>query len=391
MNTFLFICLALCGTFAEGDLGAILKSPKKALKLYQDFKKQQGRAFGLGDDRMRLRLFVHNAEEVVAFNEQDESAKFELNFFSDLSESEKQGYLGLNITGHEDEPAPISAAAPNSLGAVPTATLWVTKGKVTAVKDQGMCESGWTFAAVGGLETRYAIASGRLRNFAEQEYLDCVNDGKLDGCNGGWPSSCYAWSASQGGRLSATADFSYKSTWGKCRSSSTADSMIAAKIMGYQAVEQTEAAHVAALAEGSLSVVVEVTHKFQQYKSGILKDNSCLSMPNHAVAAVGYTPEYILVKNSWGSVWGESGFVKMARNHRNCGLYEDSSYPVLELTGVEDAGGDDAVTDYVPDGDVVPTEGEMCKDDKKNCKSGKKCRRNKYKNKCKLTCGLCSG
>ena len=67
--------------------------------------------------------------------------------------------------------------------------------------------------------------------------------------------------------------------------------------------------------------------------TGILMDRTCWSDTNHAVAGVGYTPKYIIMKNSWGSGWGESGFFKLMRGWSNCGLYLRAQYPVMERSG----------------------------------------------------------
>ena len=41
---------------------------------------------------------------------------------------------------------------------------------------------------------------------------------------------------------------------------------------------------------------------------------------NHAVLVVGYGPGYFLVKNSWGSNWGEDGFFKIKSGVGLCGF-----------------------------------------------------------------------
>merc|ERR1712176_193791 len=95
--------------------------------------------------------------------------------------------------------------------------------------------------------------------------------------------------------------------------------------------------------------------------TGIIKDMTCTGSLNHAVTAVGYNADYILVKNSWGTDWGEAGFVRYMRGHHNCGLYLDSYYPQLEVTNVADSNPDEA-TDYtVPDNDDR-FDPKICKD-----------------------------
>ena len=52
------------------------------------------------------------------------------------------------------------------------------------------------------------------------------------------------------------------------------------------------------------------------YSRGIFDMNSeCLTDKKHAVTAIGYgeesEKEYLLVKNSWGTSWGEKGFMKL--------------------------------------------------------------------------------
>ena len=364
MKIILVLCLVAATFAAENTLRGILKSPKQTLQLYSDFKAHESLNFRASEDRLRFRLFRSNAEFVADINDEEGSAVFGINLFSAMTADEKKQYLGLNVTGHGKNPPHVSS----SVSSRPDKVLWTNGDQVTAVKDQGSCGSCWTFGAVGGLETRYQIESGKLRNFAEQEYLDCVYEGESDGCNGGWPSDCYDYSKSLGGRLASAANYKYVGKDGRCRGSSKPNAMVAAKITGYRDVPGTEDANIDALGDGSLAVAFEVTTYFQQYWKGIIQDTTCTGSPNHAVTAVGYTPDFVLVKNSWGDKWGEDGFVKFARHYTaNCGLFSYSSYPTLAKTGQSDSSPSDKATSYRPtEGDDV-NPAPICFDKESDC------------------------
>lgn len=52
----------------------------------------------------------------------------------------------------------------------------------------------------------------------------------------------------------------------------------------------------------------------------------------HSVEVIGYDEEngkkYWLVKNSWGSSWGDNGYFKIIRGIDNCG-FESGAYATL--------------------------------------------------------------
>ena len=142
------------------------------------------------------------------------------------------------------------------------------------------------------------------------------------------------------GGIDTEESYPYQAKQKECRFN---NETIGATISSYKVTPSgDEDALKAALAEvGPISIAIDASpFTFQLYKSGVFSSWFCSSNENslnHGVLLVGYgsqktffgTKDYWLVKNSWGKLWGDQGYIKIQRNHKNmCGVATQTSYPV---------------------------------------------------------------
>jgi C1A family cysteine protease len=94
------------------------------------------------------------------------------------------------------------------------------------------------------------------------------------------------------------------------------------KISGYTEVKTCNELAVA-IATRPVSVAVDASN-WSMYSSGVF--NNCDTLLNHGVLLVGVNDQYWRVKNSWGTTWGEEGFIRLAKGN-TCGICSAASYP----------------------------------------------------------------
>jgi len=100
---------------------------------------------------------------------------------------------------------------------------------------------------------------------------------------------------------------------------------------------KSESAMKAALDGSPVAIAIEADQmSFQTYKSGVYDNPDCGTTLDHEVLAVGYGTDsssgqdFWIVKNSWGTSWGDAGYIKFVRNgdgFGQCGILSEPCYP----------------------------------------------------------------
>lgn len=304
---------------------------------WSDFKEKYGKVYNGGEDEeQRKVIFGSNLQAAAAHNAKGSSWTQGVTRFSDLTADEfRARYLG----GFRPRGAGTELAVHRYSGAVlPDSVDWRSQGAVTSVKDQGMCGSCWAFSVTGSLEGRAQIATGKLVNLSEQQFVDC--DRQWDaGCGGGEPED--ALNFAQGTDLCTQASYPYIADDAQCQDSGCDVALTQGSVTGHVLVDRySDEAMMEAVAAGPVSVGVDAM-LFQRYTGGIL-DDSCGTSIDHAVLIVGYGGEagkdYWLVKNSWSEDWGEKGYIRMCRgcgmSSGECAILKEGVYPTIASSSV---------------------------------------------------------
>ena len=281
----------------------------------------------------RFSVFRENFRNIITHNaDRNQSFTMGVNQFTDLTPDEFKAQM---IRGLK---APVGSfgcgSFSNSASGAPASIDWRTKGAVTTVKDQGQCGSCWTFSSTGAMEGAWAIAKGQLIDLAEQELVDCagLKYGSM-GCNGGQMEGAFKFIIENG--QCAASSYPYTAKDGTCHSCSA----VAHATSCSDVKPNDQLSLKAAVTKQPVAVAIEADTKyFQSYSGGVLTSSSCGTSLDHGVLAVGYGEEngqkYWLVKNSWGTSWGEQGYVKIGRSESTndagiCGIAMDPSFPTV--------------------------------------------------------------
>ncbi|KAK3551186.1 hypothetical protein QTP70_013864 [Hemibagrus guttatus] len=298
---------------------------KNHSKSYTSELEEMGRR-EIWERNLRL-ITLHNLEASLGMH----TYELGMNHMGDMTTEEiLQMFAGIRIPSNLARRSSTFAASAGV--SVPDSVDWRDQGYVTEVKNQGSCGSCWAFSAAGALEAQLKKKTGRLLSLSPQNLVDCSVPYGNKGCNGGYMSAAFQYVINNG--IASEEAYPYTGVDGQCRYD---QSQRVANCTSYRYVSggDEEALKQAVATIGPISVAIDATRpSFILYRSGIYNDPSCSHDVNHGVLAIGYGSQngddYWLVKNSWGTRFGDGGYIRMARNKGNmCGIASYPCYPIM--------------------------------------------------------------
>lgn len=148
------------------------------------------------------------------------------------------------------------------------------------------------------------------------------------GCNGGNVSLAFKYLMSYDAMMET--EYLYTAKDGTCKYVAGSG----ARVAQHASVPQSDAtAMKERVSQTPVSVAIQADQRvFQTYKSGVFDSSSCGTQLDHATNVVGWGEEdgqeFWIMRNSWGSSWGESGYMRMAieDGHGICGIQMQVDY-----------------------------------------------------------------
>ncbi|XP_050296022.1 procathepsin L-like [Anthonomus grandis grandis] len=295
------------------------------------FKLDNFKQFSPEEDAKRFNIFKQNLEIIDNYRKKflngEISFQVGINQFTHLTKAEfLTQFLTLKPPQRTFQKRDLSSRSNRTTRQVPAYVDWRNTGAVTSVKDQKDCASCWAFSAVGSLESQYFLRTGNLVSMSEQNLIDCTNDG----CSGGWMGNAFQYLSNN--KITSESEYGYSGTRGTCN---FRPKQFGLSIKGFQTIPGDEFTLQQMVASvGPVSAAIDASN-LQFYAGGIFRDDECSKeQVNHGILVVGYGSEggrdYWLIKNSWGSKWGEDGYFKLIRNKANeCNIASYAMYPLL--------------------------------------------------------------
>jgi len=215
---------------------------------------------------------------------------------------------------------------------------WREHNGCSSVKNQGGCGSCWAFAAIACVESQVLIGEGMELDLSEQNIVSCAAS---HGCHGETPDAAFYYIKARGAVLEECDPYQAQEV--DCKM----DCPPVVFIKSFQYVDKkhtipsVDDLKEAIYKYGPVEAQVYTDSNFQAYRGGVF--NACADeTTNHAILLVGWddnlgTNGCWILKNSWGTNWGEDGYMYIEYGCSRVGsyatylTYEPPTSPDLKL------------------------------------------------------------
>jgi C1A family cysteine protease len=199
---------------------------------------------------------------------------------------------------------------------------------VTPVKDQGECGACWAFATNAVLESSYLGLRKEHIDASEQDLISCSPAGQFGdrNCSGGW----WAFDVLEKPGIESTVRYPYAASDSECKSQPPIE--FRAFISGYvlqgngaTSIPPNAALKGAMCKHGPLAVGFVATPTFTDFgwnhhsPSDLFAESDSGDV-DHGVELIGWDKDGWIIKNSWGSQWGDQGFLRVKYGTNRIGL-----------------------------------------------------------------------
>lgn len=198
---------------------------------------------------------------------------------------------------------------------------WRDSGRITDVKDQGACGGCFAFASAAVLEY---WEGNHPKSLSAQSIIDCTSGKQRPnvGCDGGLME--YVFEYAKQHPVPLANDFPFEGRQNECPRHSLRSNVL---VKDYRVLMIEDNPKAEQQIEhilhnyGPVAVGVDSANMYH-YTGGLFKASMCTTDIDHAVTIVGYTDDAWIIKNSWGSFWGDEGYLYLERGKNACGMAE---------------------------------------------------------------------
>jgi len=330
MKMFVVFMVAIAAAAASKDelVNLAANDPKVMLGLFNMFQHDFQKHYSSSEKRMRLANFNKFVKRAAQYNAEEEDVTYGITLFADRTDAEVENMRGFNATGMDlqadeddhDEVDPLTLLGSNH------------QSRYGGVKNQRNTNACWAFAATAVLEGHTSITNRRYTALSEQEVADCTSGSTV--ARGGFHNRALQ-AVQRTGHLTSAAHLPF--TYRDGRSCNTRNpNALPFRITGVRRVNGDSGLG-SALNSGPVAVGMGFDQRLSSYRGGIYVHRGCMSVQNHAVTAVGYASQYWIVRNSYGTTWGESGYGRFTRQFPNmCHISSYSFYITVQRNGKEE-------------------------------------------------------